>query len=434
VYYVKTLGFLENDAAMKLNYRMQCLFASAIQLGVLITLATLLIIGPIYAEGEVAPSQTGSFTEETPFSDPTGDTTDAPTDGPTAGPTDAPTTPPTAPPKTGYIIANSLNVRENPSTTGKVVGYYVYADKVLILEEIGINGTPWGRTDKGWICMTYVDTSGKVPQPKPTEPKPTEPKPTTPKPTEPKPTEPKPTNPPSDSKLEDNPFKSSDFTKNGQFITCKKEKTVIGIDVSRWQEDIDWKKVKAAGVDYVMIRAGLRSTARAGTLSTDAYVEKHYQGAKAAGLKVGFYFFSQAKTVAEAREEARYLLNIVKNWDVDLPLACDWEYSKTTDRVYGLSRRRVTDCVKAFCDTIKAAGYDPMIYCARYIVAEKLYMEELADYALWYADYNSNYLRSEFRVDMWQYSCTGKISGIKGNVDLNVIFLENSVFSKYFEK
>ena len=165
---------------MKLNYRMQCLFASAIQLGVLFTLATLLIIGPIYAEGETNPSQTGSFTEETLFSDPTGDTTDAPTDDTTDGPTDAPTTPPTTPPKTGYIIANSLNVREKPSTTGKVVGYYVYAEKILILEEIGINGTPWGRTDKGWICMTYVDTSGKVPQPKPTEPKPTEPKPTTP--------------------------------------------------------------------------------------------------------------------------------------------------------------------------------------------------------------------------------------------------------------
>lgn len=425
---------------MKLNYRMQCLFASAIQLGVLITLATLLIIGPIYAEGEVDPSQTGIATGETSLLDPTGDTTDAPTDAPTDdptdGPTDAPTTPPTTPPKTGYITANTLNIRENPSTTGKVVGYYVYADKVLILEEIGINGTPWGRTDKGWICMTYVDTSGKVPQPKPTEPKPTEPKPTTPKPTEPKPTEPKPTNPPIDSKLEDNPFKSSDFTKNGQFITCKKEKTVIGIDVSRWQEDIDWKKVKAAGIDYVMIRAGLRSTGWSGKLSTDAYVEKHYQGAKAAGLKVGFYFFSQARTVAEAKEEAKYLLNIVKNWDVDLPLACDWEYfSKSeTPRVYGLSRRRVTDCVKAFCDTIKAAGYDPMIYCARYIVAEKLYMEELADYALWYADYNSSYLRSEFRVDMWQYSSKGKINGIKGNVDLNVIFLENSVFSKYFKK
>ena len=421
---------------MKLNYRMQCLFASAIQLGVLFTLATLLIIGPIYAEGETNPSQTGPFTEETLFSDPTGDTTDAPTDDTTDDPTDAPTTPPTTPPKTGYIIANSLNVREKPSTTGKVVGYYVYAEKILILEEIGINGTPWGRTDKGWICMTYVDTSGKVPQPKPTEPKPTEPKPTTPKPTTPKPTEPKPTTPPSDSKLEDNPFKSSDFTKNGQFITCKKEKTVIGIDVSRWQEDIDWEKVKAAGIDYVMIRAGLRSTGWSGKLSTDAYVEKHYQGAKAAGLKVGFYFFSQARTVAEAKEEAKYLLNIVKNWDVDLPLACDWEYfSKSeTPRVYGLSRRRVTDCVKAFCDTIKAAGYDPMIYCARYIVAEKLYMEELADYALWYADYNSSYLRSEFRVDMWQYSSKGKINGIKGNVDLNVIFLENSVFSKYFKK
>ncbi len=419
---------------MKLNYRMQCIFASAIQLGVLITLATLLIIGPIYAEGEVAATQTGAPTDTTVLTDPTGDITDAPTDAPadapTDAPTEAPTEAPTTPPKKVYVTANSLHIRQNPSASAKSVGYYTYGMQITIYEELSVNGTPWGRTDKGWVCLNYVDMSGNPPPP--TEPKPTNPPATEPKPTDPPATEPKPTDPPS-TELEPNPFKSSDFVKKGYFITCKTEKTAIGIDVSRWQENIDWAKVKASGIDYVMIRAGFRSTAKAGDLNVDSYAEKHYKGAKAAGLKVGFYFYSQAKTVAEAKEEAKFLLNIVKNWNVDLPLAIDWEYSKSTDRAYSASRRRVTDCVKAFCDTIRAAGYDPMIYCARYIVEEKLYIEELGGYPLWYSDFQKNYLRSEFRVDMWQYSSKGKIDGISGYVDLNVIFLENSVFSKYFQ-
>lgn len=409
---------------MKLHYRKQSLCAYAIQLGALIALATLLILGPIYAEGETAPTQTDAVTT-------------APSQ--TADPTEAETNPPTTPPQKGYIIASTLNIRETPGSDGKAVGYYIYAEPVLILEQLALDGTPWGRTEKGWICLSYVDFGEDPPpptEPKPTKPKPTEPKPTQPKPTEPKPTEPKPTDPPAESKLPPNPFKSTDFVKKGYFITCKKEKTALGIDVSSWQGDIDWEKVKASGVDYVMIRAGFRSTAWAGKLNVDSYAEKHYKGAKAAGLKVGFYFFSQARTVAEAKEEARFLLDIVKDWDVDLPLACDWEYfsKEETPRVWDLSRRRITDCVNAFCQTVKDAGYDPMLYCARYIVQDKLYMEELADYAFWYSDFQKKYLRSEFRVDMWQYSSSGRIDGIQGNVDLNMIFLENSVFSKYFKK
>ena len=183
-------------------------------------------------------------------------------------------------------------------------------------------------------------------------------------------------------------------------------------------------KLKAAGVDYVMIRAGFRGTAWSGKLVEDTFVKKHYEGAKAAGLKVGFYFFSQARTVKEAQEEAKFLLNIVKDWDVDLPLVCDWEYfnKKDTPRVYGLSKRTVTNCVKAFCDTIEDAGYYPMIYAANYIVNNKLYMDELADYGIWYADYR-NYLNSDFRVDMWQYTATGRVAGISGNVPTPPIYL-----------
>ena len=265
--------------------------------------------------------------------------------------------------------------------------------------------------------------------PEPTSP--TEAPVTDPPVTEPPATDP--TDPPQEEKtLQQNPFSKEDFVKNGHFISCKTENTAIGVDVSRYQGNIDWKKLKAAGVDYVIIRAAFRGTAMSGNLVKDANVEKNYAGAKAAGLKVGFYFFSQANSVEEAEAEAEFLLDIVKDWEVDLPLACDWEYfdKETTPRVHGMTTRDITDCVKAFCETVKAAGYYPMAHLRN---NNNVFVEELAGYGLWYADY-VDYLPTEYRVDMWQYSETGRVSGISGNVDLNVIFLENSIFAEILGK
>ena len=232
-----------------------------------------------------------------------------------------------------------------------------------------------------------------------------------------------------------NPFSKSDFVKDGYFISCKKEKTAVGIDVSTWQGDnVDWKKLKAAGIDYVMIRAGFRGTGWEGSLNKDNRVDAYYAGAKAAGLKIGFYFYSQARTVAEAQEEAKLLMEIVKDFDVDLPLVCDWEYANKSvnPRVHGMTKRQITDCIKAFCKTVKAGGYYAMAYMNNYVYNSKVYIEEFAEYGIWYADYR-NYLNAPYRVDMWQYTDKGKVSGIPGNVDLNVIFLENSIFAEIFK-
>ncbi len=266
----------------------------------------------------------------------------------------------------------------------------------------------------------------------PTEPSsPTEPPVTDPPETKPPVTDPT-DPPPEEKKLVENPFGKDDFIKNGHFISCKKEKTAIGVDVSRYQGNIDWKKLKAAGVDYVIIRAAFRGTAMSGNLVKDANVEQNYAGAKAAGLKVGFYLFSQANSVEEAEAEARFLLDIVKDWEVDLPLACDWEYfsEAETPRVHGMTKEEITACIKAFCETIKAEGYYPMAHLRNNI---EVSVEELADYGLWYADY-VDYLSSPYRVDMWQYTEKGRVSGISGNVDLNVLFLENSIFAEIFKE
>ena len=281
------------------------------------------------------------------------------------------------------------------------------------------------------VCfLTNLAGSDPIETPSPTESPVTEPPVTEPPATDP--TQPPTTEPVPEDKLEENPFKPGDFVKNGHFISCKKEKTAIGVDVSRYQGNIDWKKLKAAGVDYVIIRAAFRGTAMSGTLVKDANVEKNYAGAKAAGLKVGFYLFSQANSVEEAEAEARFLLDIVKDWEVDLPLACDWEYFSQleTPRVHGMTTEQITACIKAFCDVIESEGYYPMAHLRNNI---QVNVEELASFGLWYADY-TDHLSTPYRVDMWQYSEKGRVSGISGNVDLNVLFLENSIFAEIFKE
>ena len=117
---------------------------------------------------------------------------------------------------------------------------------------------------------------------------------------------------------------------------------------------------------------------------------------------------------------------MIKDWQVDLPIVCDWEY-KDTYRVAGMSKTKATAAVQAFCETVEAAGYQGMFYCTKKTVDVKLDLEVLCRYGIWYADYEP-FLGCPYKVDMWQYSDTGKVSGISGKVDLNVIFLEDSIF------
>ncbi len=226
--------------------------------------------------------------------------------------------------------------------------------------------------------------------------------------------------------LKGNPYLADDFYKENGFLHCSATKTAVCIDISNYQGDVNWKKVKAAGVDYVILRAGFRGYGSAGNIVADASVEKNYLGAREAGLKVGFYFFSQAKTVKEGQEEARFVLDMVKDWQVDLPIACDWEY-KENYRVSGMSKAAATNCVKAFCETVEDAGYQSMFYCTDVTAFQKLDLQELRQFGIWYADYQS-FLGFDYQVDMWQYSEKGKVSGISGNVDLNLIFFEDSIF------
>ena len=201
-------------------------------------------------------------------------------------------------------------------------------------------------------------------------------------------------------------------------------KYLTGIDVSEHQYDIDWEKVAADGIDFAMIRVGYRGST-AGQIYTDEYFEKNIAGATAAGLKVGVYFYSQAINAEEAAEEAAFVLNAIRPYKVTFPVVFDWEIVGGSDaRTYTVSRSVLCESAKTFCSAVEDAGYDAMIYFTQYLGYRKYILRQLSDYEFWYAEYEAK-PRIVFNFDMWQYSSTGSVNGIDGDVDLNIYFRKN---------
>ncbi len=219
----------------------------------------------------------------------------------------------------------------------------------------------------------------------------------------------------------ENVFTPMDFGYEGDYLTCLTDESWLGIDVSRYQGDVDWEQVKAAGVEFAMIRVGFRGYGQSGKLMEDAKVKQNYENATKAGIKVGVYFFAQAISVEEAKEEAEYVLELIDGWQLDMPVAYDWECLAADYRTVGVDPQTVTDCAKAFCEVIGAEGYDTMIYFNPSQSRDMMYLSELVDYGFWLAMY-SDQMTYEYKVDMWQYTKEGKVPGIQGNVDINLYF------------
>ena len=231
------------------------------------------------------------------------------------------------------------------------------------------------------------------------------------------------TEPPQETTMpapEANPLGPEDFAWVDGRLTCLTAPAITGIDVSSWQKEVDWQQVKDSGVEFVMIRFARRGTTEGG-LYLDEYAMSHYEGAKAVGLKIGGYLFSQAVSVEEAEEEAHYLLEAVKGLELEMPLVFDWELAQGDTRTDAVDARTVTDCALAFCGIIKAAGYEPMIYFNESLSRSRIFLEELTDYSFWLAKY-SDTMNYPYKVDMWQYTDSGSIPGIPKRVDLNLYF------------
>ena len=221
---------------------------------------------------------------------------------------------------------------------------------------------------------------------------------------------------------EANPYEPIDFEtdeETGEIILTDGN-AMKGIDVSVWQGNIDWTQVKESGVEFVIIRVGGRGMDE-GTLYSDDNAQGYYEGARAVGLKVGAYIFSQAVTVEEAIEEAEFVLDAVKDWEVEMPLVFDWEYMGYDVRTGKMDSRTLTDMAKAFCDTVREAGYESMIYFSHSQSEDLMKLEELTDYPFWLAMYSS-IMDYPYKIQMWQYTDQGTVPGIDGNVDMNLWF------------
>lgn len=193
----------------------------------------------------------------------------------------------------------------------------------------------------------------------------------------------------------------------------------IVIDVSSYQTYIDWEKIKAAGVDMAILRVGYRGYGT-GKIVEDDMFRSHCEGALEAGLQVGVYFFSQAINYDEGVEEARFALDIISEYDIRGPVVIDTEYVYDDNtRTEGLDVTSRTDGIVGFCDTVKNAGYRPMIYANRNWFAQSLDMTRLGAYELWLA-YYSNGFDFPYKIAGWQFTGNGTIDGINGDVDLNV--------------
>ncbi len=192
---------------------------------------------------------------------------------------------------------------------------------------------------------------------------------------------------------------------------------VPGIDVSSHQGDIDWQAVADSGVEFAMIRLGYRGY-DSGTLHIDEKARQNLDGAKAAGLQVGAYFFSQAVNAQEAREEAALALEVLDGRALELPLVYDWEYVSLEARTGFVSGGTLEDCIRAFCGEVETAGHKAMIYFNQDLANTRLELEELEEYDFWLAMY-SDELEFRHQVDMWQYSDQGTVPGIEADVDLN---------------
>lgn len=220
---------------------------------------------------------------------------------------------------------------------------------------------------------------------------------------------------------EKNPYSRRDFQfSSHNYLLCTQQDSYPGIDVSSFQGLIDWQKVKASGIRFAMIRLGYRGYGQAGNMVEDDYARRNLEEARKAGLEIGAYFFSQATTVDEVDDEIFFFMKILGNTELTMPIVLDWErVGVETARTNNVDAETLTAMQKHFCKTMVDFGYTPMVYFNWHLAESSLYLSELEDYPFWLALYQ-NYMTYPFRVEMWQYTCTGRVPGIQGDVDINV--------------
>lgn len=212
-----------------------------------------------------------------------------------------------------------------------------------------------------------------------------------------------------------------------RLVPKKEKRQYKGIDVSVYNRSVNWGLVKRDGIDFAFIRAGFRGYGSRGTLNEDPYYKLNMQGARQAGVPVGVYFVTQAINEDEAKEEAYWVLERVRNYKIDYPIAIDieapgLENPNDIPRTQNLDRNTRTSIARAFCETIQNAGYRPIVYCNVDWAYNYLNMSELSAYDTWIASYRDNNPGYNGKYSIWQYTSKGQVSGVLGNVDRNICY------------
>ena len=198
----------------------------------------------------------------------------------------------------------------------------------------------------------------------------------------------------------------------------------FGVDVSKYQKNIDWNQIKKAGVSFVIVRIGYRGYGASGTLVLDPMFEEHFTNVKNAGLKVGVYFFSQATTEEEAKEEAFACAYVLNGRKLDYPIFFDTEASGASNgsgRADGLGMEDRTKCAIAFCEEVKAQGYKPGVYASTLWYRKRVDLNSLKKYTIWNAHYGV--ASSPIDCALWQGTCTARLPGYKGDMDVNISYI-----------
>ena len=218
---------------------------------------------------------------------------------------------------------------------------------------------------------------------------------------------------------EANPYGRLDFQYDrNNYLYCLRQESYPGVDVSAFQKDIDWQKVKDSGIRFAMLRLGYRGY-ESGKLVEDEYIQQNLKQTKEVGMPIGAYFFSQALTIKEVDEEIEFMLKVLGDYELHMPIVLDWEIPTPDARTAQMDARTLTALQEYFCETMTEMGYTPMVYFNWHQSNTLLYLNELEDYPFWLALYGSR-MTYPYHVEMWQYTDSGKVPGIRGGVDLNI--------------
>ena len=210
-----------------------------------------------------------------------------------------------------------------------------------------------------------------------------------------------------------------------KYYSDGKKISYLGVDISRYQKDVDFEALKSDGIDFVMLRVGARGY-KTGEIQIDEYFHENIKKATEAGLDIGVYFFSQAVTQEEAIEEAQLVLDNIKEYEILYPIAYDMEFIENdTARVETLTRDERTAIAAAFLNHVNNAGYTPMLYGDTEWLVKRIDVAKFNASCIWLAE-EADIPKYPYRYEMWQYTTQGQVRGINGFVDLNISFVDYS--------